>query len=262
MDKLTVLKIGGNIIDNTEMLNPFLDDFARLPGKKILVHGGGKTATGIAASLGIEARFVEGRRITDRPMLEVVTMVYGGSVNKRMVAALQARGCNAIGLTGADANIIEAKKREAGKLDYGFAGDIVRVNAQALEDFLTAGLTPVLAPLTHDRQGNLLNTNADTLASAVASALAGNRDVDLLYCFEKSGVLLSAEEETTALPVLSFQRYMELREEETVTGGMLPKLETAFQALQAGVNSVRICRASDAFRILQQGSHLGTRLEI
>jgi acetylglutamate kinase len=259
---LNLIKIGGNIIDDEGKLQHFLADFANLSGPKILVHGGGKIATEVAKGLGIAATLVEGRRITDAPMLRVVTMVYGGLVNKNIVARLQALGTQALGLTGADANIIPAQKRPVAAIDYGFVGDIATgaIQEQTLRLFLDNGLTPVLAPLTHDGTGNLLNTNADTIASAVAVALSGHYRVNLTYCFEKKGVLADIANEDSVISRIDPQQYQDLKAGGTIVQGMIPKLDNAFSAIRAGVESVYICHADDVLRILETGQQAGTRL--
>lgn len=242
---LTLVKIGGNIIDNPEACVAFLQAFARLPSPKILVHGGGKIATQTAAQLGIETYMVEGRRITDRPMLDVVTMVYGGLVNKNLVAQLQANGCNAIGLTGADGGIIRSVKRPIKTIDYGFVGDIEEVNAGQLKSLLDSGLVPVIAPLTYTREGMLLNTNADTMASATAVAMAGTYAVNLIYCFEKKGVLSNPNDDEAVIPTLNPTTYAEHKSSGVINKGMIPKLDNAFAALETGVKRVTICHADD-----------------
>ncbi|AKD04613.1 acetylglutamate kinase [Pontibacter korlensis] len=255
-----VVKIGGNILDSPERLQAFLVDFAQLPGPKLLVHGGGKIASAFGQRLGITPRMVEGRRITDAETLELVTMVYGGLVNKQVVAKLQALGCNAIGLTGADANIIPAHLRPVRTIDYGFAGDVEgpeTINVQALEAFFQVGLTPVVAPLTHDTQGSMLNTNADTIASVLATALAQNHSVQLIYCFEKKGVLQNAEDEDSVIPHINAEKYQALKEDGVVNAGMVPKLDNAFAALQQGVQAVQICDAA-AIKQLVEGNNAGT----
>jgi acetylglutamate kinase len=242
---LTLVKIGGNIIDNPNACAAFLEAFARLPTPKILVHGGGKIATQTAAQLGIETNMVDGRRITDRPMLDVVTMVYGGLVNKNLVAQLQANHCNAIGLTGADGGIIRSVKRPVKTINYGFVGDIEEVNAPQLQSLLNSGLVPVIAPLTYSREGLLLNTNADTMASATAVALAGTYQVNLVYCFEKKGVLSDPDDDEAVIDQLNPATYAEYKSTGVINKGMIPKLDNAFAALEAGVGRVTICHADD-----------------
>jgi acetylglutamate kinase len=251
---LNLIKIGGNIIDDEGKLQHFLADFARITGPKILVHGGGKIATEVAKGLGIAATLVEGRRITDAPML--------GLVNKNIVAKLQALGTQALGLTGADANIIPAQKRPVAAIDYGFVGDIAAggIQEQNLRLFLDNGLTPVLAPLTHDGAGSLLNTNADTIASAVAVALSGHYQVNLTYCFEKKGVLADIADDGSVISRIDPRQYQDLKADGTIVQGMIPKLDNAFSAIRAGVSSVYICHADDVLRILETREQAGTQL--
>ncbi len=242
---LTLVKIGGNVIDSPEACAAFLKAFAHLKGPKILVHGGGKIATQTAARLGIETQMVEGRRLTDRPMLDVVTMVYGGLVNKNLVTQLQANGCNAIGLTGADGGIIRSVRRPVKTIDYGFVGDIEEVNAHQIDLLLQGGLVPIVAPLTYSREGLLLNTNADTMASATAVAMAQLYDVDLMYCFEKKGVLSDPDDDAAVIPRLDPDAYAEHKRSGVIYQGMIPKLDNAFAALRAGVRRVTIAHADD-----------------
>ncbi|WP_420388428.1 acetylglutamate kinase [Roseivirga sp.] len=245
MNKLTIIKIGGNVIDDPKSLDLFLADFAKRTEPTILVHGGGKIATQIGNQLGIEARMVDGRRITDAETLDLVTMVYGGLVNKKIVAQLQANGINAIGLTGADGNSMLAKKRPVKEIDYGFVGDVVPegVNINLLVSLLNQGIRPVFCALTHDGQGNMLNTNADTIASVLAVALSKSFDVELVYCFEQPGVL-SDFESKTVIPVLDPDNYHEYKNSGIINSGMIPKLDNAFDALNAGVGQVRIIHFS------------------
>lgn len=254
MSSIHVVKIGGNIIDEPARLQHFLQDFAALEAPKILVHGGGKIATGIGERLGISAHYVEGRRVTDEATLELVTMVYGGLVNKRIVAALQSIGCNALGLTGADGNCIRAQRRAAAGVDYGFAGDVPEggVNADWLRSLLQQGITPVLAPLTHDGKGSLLNTNADTIAQEAAKALACSDSVRLIYCFERPGVLRNAGDDSSVIRCIREEDFSVLREAGIVNGGMIPKLSNAFAALHAGVQEIIIGKA-EAFTQLIEG---------
>jgi acetylglutamate kinase len=258
---LLIIKIGGNVIDQPEALKVFLDDFAPIVDKKILIHGGGKIATDISRSLGIEAQMIEGRRITDAETLKVVTMVYGGLINKTIVSGLQARGCNAIGLTGADANVIAAKKRVDKNIDYGFVGDIEQVNAAAIVQFLDAGLTPIFAPLTHDGKGAMLNTNADTITAALARALCKHYETRLIYCFDKKGVLASADEDAV-IPQLNLTQYADLKARRIVTKGMLPKLDNAFATLHAGVHAVILCHAAQIQQAVRGDFAVGTTLTL
>jgi acetylglutamate kinase len=245
---LYIVKIGGNVIDNQEACAAFLKDFVKIDAPKILVHGGGKVATQIAAKLQIETQMVEGRRITDKPMLDVVTMVYGGLVNKNLVAQLQAGGCNAIGLTGADGGIIRSVKRPVKTIDYGFVGDIEEVNDQQINALLNSSLVPVIAPLTYSSEGTLLNTNADTMASATAVAMARQFDVNLIYCFEKKGVLSDPEDDNAVIASLNPESYSSYKNSGAINKGMIPKLDNAFAALQAGVGRVTICHAKDLLK--------------
>jgi len=261
MNSLNIIKIGGNVIDNSENLYNFLKDFKDLEGYKILVHGGGKIATQVSDSLGIESRLVEGRRITDVETLRVVTMVYGGLVNKNIVAQLQRFGTNAIGLTGADGNLIKAKKRPVKTIDYGFVGDIYdgSVNTKGISDLLKADFTPVFCALTHDGEGQLLNTNADTIASALAVGMSGVFDTTLIYCFEKKGVLTDINDDESVIREIDPQRYEELKIQQIIHSGMLPKLDNAFTAIACGVKSVVIGRSDDLGNITLN-KPFGTRL--
>jgi acetylglutamate kinase len=245
MEKLTILKVGGKIVEEEDSLMQLLADFSRIEGYKALVHGGGRLATQLATQLGIESRLVEGRRITDAETLKVVTMVYGGWVNKMIVARLQALGINAVGLTGADMNVIRSEKRSVEPIDYGFVGDVKEVNAGLLAMLLQQATVPVLAPLTHDKQGHLLNTNADTIAGETAKALAGLFEVTLIFCFEKSGVLMDENDDQSVIPVIERDLFRQYREQGVIRGGMIPKLENAFQAIDAGVERVIITKASE-----------------
>ena len=245
MEKLTVIKVGGKIVEETESLQQLLTDFCAIPGYKVLVHGGGRSATKIAADLGIESHMVNGRRITDADMLKVVTMVYGGLVNKNIVASLQARGVNALGLTGADLNVLRSDKRPVKDgIDYGFVGDVKEANSSILAKLIADGIVPVMAPLTHDGQGNMLNTNADTIAQETAKALSKHFDVTLIYSFEKKGVLRNADDDDSVIPHITREEFQAYVADGTVQGGMIPKLENAFQALDAGVKKVIITLAT------------------
>jgi len=243
MNKLTLVKVGGKIVEEPQSLKQLLADFSKIEGHKVLVHGGGRSATALAAKLGIESTMVNGRRVTDEETLKVVTMVYGGLVNKQIVAGLQAISVNALGLTGADLNYMRSEKRPVKDVDYGFVGDVKEVNAEILSDLILKGVVPVLAPLTHDKEGNLLNTNADTIAGEAAKALAKHFDVTLMYCFEKKGVLISETDDVSVIPEITpnlFQKYVK---DGIISGGMIPKLENAFDAINAGVKEVVITRA-------------------
>ena len=244
-ESLLVVKVGGAIVEDEAQLSQLLKDFSAIPGRKVLVHGGGRRATQVAKQLGIETQMVNGRRITDAEMLKVVTMVYGGLVNKNLVARLQANGVNALGLTGADANVIRAHKRPVKDgIDYGFVGDVDAANGETLRNLIEAGITPVMAPLTHDLQGNILNTNADTIASETAKALAPYYDVTLIFSFEKKGVLSNPDDEESVIPVITREDFARLKADGTIAGGMLPKLENAFNAIDAGVKAVNITLAT------------------
>lgn len=265
--KLYIIKIGGNVVDSPDTLRPFLESFAALKGRKILFHGGGKIATQVAEKLGIPTEMVEGRRITDHAMLDVVTMVYGGLVNKNIVATLQTIGVNAIGLTGADANIIRARKRSVNEtvepvINYGFVGDVESVNTKQLVAFLKTGLVPLIAPLTFDYTGGtMLNTNADTMASTVAVALSQDYEVHLVYCFEKKGVLLDPDNEASVIPELTPELYTSCKEAGIINKGMIPKLDNAFAAIRNGVAQVMICHADQLKQALTKKT-AGTKLSI
>lgn len=243
--KVHVIKIGGNIIDEETKLSSFLQAFASIEGKKILVHGGGKLATKLADQLGIQQQLIDGRRITDAETLKIVTMVYAGYINKNIVAQLQAKGCNAIGLSGADGNLIMAHKRKHASIDYGFVGDIDSVNTNLLQNLLETGISVVVAPITHNANGQLLNTNADTIAQEIAKALSGSYEVQLVYSFEKKGVLLDVDDEKSVIPKITPSYYAELKAKQLIFAGMIPKLDNAFAALQNGVKRVIIGRTEE-----------------
>ncbi|TSD66613.1 acetylglutamate kinase [Inquilinus sp. KBS0705] len=261
MQSLHIIKIGGNVIDNSENLHRFLKDFTALQGFKILVHGGGKVATQVSESMGIEAHLVDGRRITDIDTLRIVTMVYGGLINKNIVAQLQRYGTNAIGLTGADGNFIRAKKRPVKTIDYGFAGDLFdgSVDAVNIGKLLEAGFAAVFCALTHDGEGQLLNTNADTIASALAVALSGTYDTTLVYCFEKKGVLQDIDDEDSLIREINPERYEQLKTDKIIHSGMLPKMDNAFTAISCGVKAVIIGHSDDLGQ-LKNKQGFGTRL--
>lgn len=242
-EHLTIIKVGGKIVENPKSLNALLKDFAAVEGKKLLVHGGGRSATQMAARLGVETKMVDGRRITDEAMLEVVTMVYGGLVNKRIVAGLQALGVNAVGLTGADMNIVLSDKRKVSAVDYGWVGDVKRVNAEAVATLIESGCCPVVAPLTHDGCGHMLNTNADTMAGEMAKAMAAHYDVTLMFCFEKPGVLADENDDSSLIPTITPAVLDDLKRRGVVSGGMIPKLDNAIACVSAGVESVVITQA-------------------
>lgn len=243
-EKLTVIKVGGKIVEEEATLNQLLADFSAIEGYRVLVHGGGRSATKLASQLGIESQMVNGRRITDAETLKVVTMVYGGLVNKNIVAGLQAKGVNAMGLTGADMNVIRSVKRPVKDVDYGFVGDVEKVNAELLGNLIRQGVVPVMAPLTHDGQGSMLNTNADTIAGETAKALAELFDVTLVFCFEKKGVLSDENDDDSVIPVITPELFKEYVEKGIIQGGMIPKLENSFSAIEAGVSQVVITLAS------------------
>ena len=242
-EHLTIIKVGGKIVENSESLNSLLKDFAAVEGKKLLVHGGGRSATQMAARLGVETKMVDGRRITDEAMLEVVTMVYGGLVNKRIVAGLQALGIDAVGLTGADMSIVLSDKRKVSAVDYGWVGDVKRVNAEAVATLIESGCCPVVAPLTHDGCGHMLNTNADTMAGEMAKAMAAHYDVTLMFCFEKPGVLADEHDDSSLIPTITPAVLDDLKRRGVVSGGMIPKLDNAIACVSAGVESVVITQA-------------------
>ncbi|HTB32434.1 MAG TPA: acetylglutamate kinase [Bacteroidia bacterium] len=259
--ELTIVKIGGNIIDNADKLQSFLEKFNAIKGGKILVHGGGKLATEMSARLGIEAKMVNGRRITDLPTLEIVAMVYSG-INKAMAAKLSSMGAKSIGVCGADLNLIPAAKRIKGDIDYGFVGDILQdkipVNDWAL--FLEAGICPVVAPITADASGQLLNTNADTIASSLAQVLSQLYSVRLIYCFEKNGVLKNQEDENSVLPVIKAREYAELHRRKIISEGMIPKLDNAWEAVKQGVDKVIIGNAAHIEKLSSPTHITGTLL--
>ena len=271
MKSLKVIKIGGNVIDSPESLQQFIADFAMLKGPKILVHGGGKIATKLAEDLGIKSKMVDGRRITDGESLKVVTMVYAGLINKNIVANLQSENCNAIGLSGADGNLIQATRRlplkvlSAGEdlgdaVDYGFVGDLNEssIDHQALSKLLEAGFTPVFSAITHDGKGQLLNTNADTIASAIAIAMSKEYETSLIFCFEKAGVLMDLEDESSIISSIDPHYYNELKRQGIINDGMIPKLDNAFEAINKGLKEVCIGKA-DTLPSLNNGN-FGTRL--
>lgn len=256
MQQLTIVKVGGKVVETPESLQKLLADFVALPGLKILVHGGGRSATKVAEQLGIETKMVEGRRITDLETLKVVIMVYAGLVNKNIVASLQAKGANAIGLTGADLNLIRAVKRPVIDIDYGYVGDVESVQVEELMGLLNKNVVPVIAPLTHDGKGNMLNTNADTMASALAVALAKYYRVNMVYCFEKKGVLSDPENEDAVIEKLSHKLFKQYQQSGVIAEGMIPKLDNGFNALDNGVAKVVITNTEG----LKSGLDSGTLL--
>ena len=244
-EKLTIVKVGGAVVEDEAQLAQLLKDFSAIEGRKLLVHGGGRKATKVAEALGIESKMVGGRRITDADMLNVVTMVYGGLVNKNLVARLQANGVNALGLTGADMDVIRSHKRPIKDgIDFGFVGDVDKANGQMLSKFIEEGITPVMAPLTHDGQGHILNTNADTIASETAKALAPYYDVTLIFSFEKKGVLRNPDDDDSVIPVITRADFIKYKTDGTISGGMLPKIENALGAIDSGVSRVIITLAT------------------
>ncbi|MDW7692265.1 acetylglutamate kinase [Flammeovirgaceae bacterium SG7u.111] len=258
-EDLTVVKIGGNVIDNEKMLEKFLADFSKIKGKKVLVHGGGKLASQMSKRLGIEPKMHNGRRITDKATLEVVTMVYAGWVNKRVAAKLQALEENALGLSGADINAILSAKRPANPIDFGFVGDVEKVNAEGLGKLLDSDFLPVLCAITHDGNGTLLNTNADTIASETAIGLSELYETTLVYCFEKNGVLKDPEDDDSWISTIDTKIYKELLADGTISAGMMPKMENCYHALGKGVKEVKIMHANNLLSI-SEGSFVGTRI--
>ncbi|WPR76720.1 acetylglutamate kinase [Algoriphagus sp. NG3] len=258
--KISIIKIGGNVIDFPEKLDEFLALFAKFPGHKILVHGGGVMASRFGESLGVMPEMVDGRRITDQETLDVVTMVYAGLINKNIVAKLQALKVNAIGMTGADGNIIRSIKRPVKGIDYGFVGDIQEVNTKLIDHLLSGNLLPVVNAITHDAKGQLLNTNADSIASALATSLAKDHQVNLYFCFNKSGVLIDEKNENSIIPLINEDIYEELRNENVIHSGMIPKLDNAFEALAKGVNHVWIGKAEN-LHLAAKGKLSGTTIE-
>jgi acetylglutamate kinase len=258
MDKLFIIKIGGNIIDDETKLSSFINDFSQIGDKKILIHGGGKLASKLARQLGIEQKMVDGRRITDTETLKIVTMVYAGLINKNIVAALQANNCNALGLTGADGNAIKAHKRtslsSAENIDFGFAGDVDEVNTDLIKNLLYSNVIPVFAPITHNQKGQLLNTNADTIAQEIAKGLSRLFDVRLIYIFEKNGVLLDINDELSVIDKITPLSYQQLKKENKIFAGMIPKIDNAFTALQYGVRKVIIGNAQNLSDIVLEKS--------
>lgn len=262
MNKLYIVKIGGNIIDNSSELEKFLADFSKIKAPKILVHGGGKLATELAHKLGISQALVNGRRITDSKTLDVATMVYAGLVNKQIVSSLQAMKINALGLSGADGNSIRSKKRKVEEIDYGFVGDIIEggINIDFISMLLQHWITPVLSAITHDGKGQLLNTNADTIASQLAIAMSKRYDVELIYCFEKKGVLRNMDDEDSVIETMTQEAYSQLLEEGIISKGMIPKLDNAFNALQNGVDAVLIVHSNQLINAINENEHAGTKL--
>lgn len=255
---VAIVKIGGNIIDDASELRQFLSDFSKIEGYKILVHGGGKSATKMAESIGLVPQMIDGRRITDAAMLDVVVMVYAGQINKNIVAQLQANGTNAIGFSGADGNLIQSEKRNHPTIDYGFVGDVKKVNIPLLETLILGGIVPVFCAITHDKKGQLLNTNADTIASELAIALSEVFEVTLNYCFEKPGVLFDAEDDSSVIENINPELYAKLKAEKAIHSGMIPKLDNCFNSLSKGVQKIKIGH----HRMLQDDKSIYTSIEL
>ncbi len=262
MQEVIIIKIGGNIIDDKKALSKFLYDYSTIKKQKILIHGGGKLATELSKQLNVETKLIDGRRITDEKTLDIVTMVYAGLINKNIVATLQANNCNALGLTGADANLIEAHKRNNTTIDYGFVGDIDKVNPDILFDLMNKNITPIIAPLTHDKNGNLLNTNADTIASSIAIELAKTKKVTFLYCFEKNGLLNNLEDDDSVIQHVKLDEIEQLKEKQIITAGMIPKIDNISNALKNGVEKVILCNAQNIVSIINENSTFGTLFTI
>ena len=261
IERLSIIKIGGKVIDDNNELKIFLKDFAGIPGKKILVHGGGKWVTDTCRRLGIEVKMTNGRRITDERTLEVVTMILPGLANKKIVATLQKYGCNALGLTGADGNTILATRRPVKKgVDFGFVGDVEEVNVKNLQEILKSGFVPIFTAMTHDKNGQLFNTNADTIASCLAVGLTKEYNVDLYYCFEKPGVLKDLADENTLVSHIHHGNYNDLKNEGVIHTGMLPKVDNAFSAINSGVNRVYICHYGDVKKLSDGVEEFGTQI--
>jgi acetylglutamate kinase len=258
MAGVRIIKIGGNIIDNSTELKQFLTDFSKIQGYKVLVHGGGKSATKMAQSIGLVPEMIDGRRITDAPMLDVAVMIYAGQINKNIVAQLQAHSTNAMGFSGADGNLIQSEKRNHPTIDYGFVGDVKSVNAPLLQTLLSNGITPVFCAITHDKNGQLLNTNADTIASELAIALSSVFDITLNYCFEKPGVLYDSEDDTSVITTMNADLYSKLKSEKAIHSGMIPKLDNCFNSLSKGVQKIRIGHHS----MLQNDDAICTKIEL
>lgn len=262
MEKVYIIKIGGNVIDNPEALEKFLSDFSNLQGAKILVHGGGKMATDIATKLNVPQQMVNGRRITDAETLKITTMVYAGLINKQIVASLQAKKVNAIGLSGMDGDSIQTTKRKVGEVDFGYVGDIHKdsVNTTLISALFKQNMVPVFSAITHDGNGQLLNTNADTIASALGIALSWSYHVQLNYCFEKKGVLRNVEDDDSVIETITQQNYKQLLNDGIISKGMIPKLDNAFDAIKRGVKSVVIAHSNDLLNTTHENKHAGTRL--
>ncbi|PRY84850.1 acetylglutamate kinase [Mongoliibacter ruber] len=257
---VSIIKIGGNVIDFPEKLDEFLELFAQFPGKKILVHGGGVMASKFGESMGVMPQMIDGRRITDKDTLEIVTMVYAGLINKQIVAKLQGLDQNALGMTGADANLIQSRKRPVKSIDYGYVGDIENVNIDFLQNLLDEDIVPVVCAITHDKKGQLLNTNADSIASEIATSLSKKMTVNLYFCFNKAGVLIDEKNDSSIIPLINEDIYAELKKENVIHSGMIPKLDNAFAALNKGVNHVWIGKAENLL-FAAKGKVSGTNIE-
>jgi acetylglutamate kinase len=262
MTKVYIIKIGGNVIDNPGVLERFLTDFSKIEGLKVLVHGGGKLATDLAKQLNVPQEMVNGRRITDAETLKITTMVYAGLINKQIVASLQSKNVNAMGLSGADGNSIQSGKRKIAETDYGFVGDLhaKSVNTDFISSLLKLNILPVFSAITHDGKGQLLNTNADTISSAIAVALSSQYDVQLNYCFEKRGVLKDVDDDDSVIESITPQQYKQLLSDGIISKGMIPKLDNAFDAIQQGVRSVVIAHSNDLLNTTHENKHAGTKL--
>jgi len=259
MKNLQIIKIGGNVVDDAVLLDQFLHDFVQIKTPKILIHGGGKIATELAEKLNIVQTMIDGRRVTDSETLKIATMVYAGLVNKNIVAKLQLYQCNAIGLSGADANVISGKKRNHPTIDFGFVGDIVQINTDQIISFIHQGLTPVFCPIIHDSEGTLLNTNADTIATQIAIDLAKTYQVNLSFCFEKKGVLRNPEDDESYIPMINRPEYERLKTSKIISNGMIPKLDNAFEAINKGVHKVLLYHANQLATL--ETNLIGTQLQ-
>lgn len=259
MKSLQIIKIGGNVVDDAVLLDNFVHDFVQIKTPKILIHGGGKIATELAAKLNVVQTMIEGRRVTDSETLKIATMVYAGLVNKNIVAKLQSNQCNAIGLSGADANVISGKKRNHPTIDFGFVGDIVSINSKQIISFINQGLTPVFCPIIHDSEGTLLNTNADTIATQIAIELAKFYQINLSFCFEKKGVLRNPDDDESYIPVINRPEYERLKASKIISNGMIPKLDNAFDAINNGVHKVLLYHANQVATL--ETNLIGTQLQ-
>ena len=259
MESLQIIKIGGNVVDDANLLDNFLNDFVQIKTPKILIHGGGKIATELAQKLNIAQTMIEGRRVTDSETLKIATMVYAGLVNKNIVAKLQSKQCNAIGLSGADANVISGEKRNHPTIDFGFVGEIIAINTDQIISFIKQGLVPVFCPIIHDSEGTLLNTNADTIATQIAIALAKIYQVNLSFCFEKKGVLRNPDDDESYIPSINKSEYEKLKASKIISNGMIPKLDNAFEAISNGVNKVLLYHANQLATL--ETNLIGTQLQ-